>query len=185
MKRWNIAGDYVINDLLVKDGIGKMPECALYDPQLVIDGGGTTDGVYNLLPEGADGGHEDGGTGIDVCMDSDGDDAEQAEAEASMKVQVAQAAQAAFIEIEVETLEQLREALDADARMVLLDNMDLATLRAAVAINAGRTVLEVSGGVNMDTVRAIAATGVDRISIGTLTKDIRAIDFSMRLEELP
>ena len=97
MKRWNIAGDYIINDLLVKDGIGKMPECALYDPQLVIDGGGTTDGVYNLLPEGADGGYEDGGTGIDVCMDSDGDEAEQAEAEASMKVQVAQAAQAAKV----------------------------------------------------------------------------------------
>ena len=104
---------------------------------------------------------------------------------AALRLAQAQAAQAAFIEIEVETLEQLREALDADARMVLLDNMDLATLREAVAINAGRAVLEVSGGVNMDTVRAIAATGVDRISIGTLTKDIRAIDFSMRLEELP
>jgi nicotinate-nucleotide pyrophosphorylase (carboxylating) len=76
------------------------------------------------------------------------------------------------------------DALDAGARMVLLDNMDLALLREAVTINAGRAVVEVSGGVNMDTVRSIAATGVDRISIGTLTKDIRAIDFSMRLEEL-
>ena len=104
---------------------------------------------------------------------------------AALRLAQAQAAQAAFIEIEVETLAQLREALDAGARMVLLDNMDLATLREAVSINAGRAVLEVSGGVNMDTVRAIAATGVDRISIGTLTKDIRAIDFSMRLEELP
>jgi nicotinate-nucleotide pyrophosphorylase (carboxylating) len=104
---------------------------------------------------------------------------------AALRLAQAQTAQAAFIEIEVETLAQLRAALDAGARMVLLDNMDLPTLREAVTINAGRAVLEVSGGVNMDTVRAIAATGVDRISIGTLTKDIRAIDFSMRLEELP
>jgi nicotinate-nucleotide pyrophosphorylase (carboxylating) len=104
---------------------------------------------------------------------------------AALRLAQAQAAHAAFIEIEVETLAQLREALDAGARMVLLDNLDLTALREAVAINAGRAVLEVSGGVNMDTVRAIASTGVDRISIGTLTKDIRAIDFSMRLEELP
>ena len=68
--------------------------------------------------------------------------------------------------------------------MVLLDNMDLATLRAAVALNAGRAILEVSGGVNMGTVREIAATGVDRISIGALTKDVKAIDFSMRMQEL-
>jgi len=94
------------------------------------------------------------------------------------------AAQAQFVEIEVETLEQLREALQAGARMVLLDNMTLAQLAEAVAINAGRAVLEVSGGVNMDSVRAIAATGVDRISIGALTKDIRATDFSMRLEQM-
>jgi acetolactate synthase-1/2/3 large subunit len=60
----------------------------------------------------------------------------------------------------------------------------LATLREAVSINAGRAVLEVSGGVNMDTVQAIAATGVDRISIGALTKDIRAVDFSMRMEDV-
>jgi nicotinate-nucleotide pyrophosphorylase (carboxylating) len=97
-----------------------------------------------------------------------------------------QAAQAAkFIEIEVETLAQLREALDAGAKMVLLDNMTLAQLREAVAINAGRAILEVSGGVNLDTVRDIAATGVDRISIGALTKDVKATDFSMRFEELP
>ncbi len=96
----------------------------------------------------------------------------------------AAAAQAAFIEIEVETLQQLHEALQADARMVLLDNMTHAQLREAVAINAGRAILEVSGGVNMDTVQAIAATGVDRISIGALTKDVRAIDFSMRMEDV-
>ena len=91
---------------------------------------------------------------------------------------------AKFVEIEVETLAQLREALDAGARMVLLDNMDLATLRQAVQLNAGRAILEVSGGVNLSTVREIAATGVDRISIGALTKDVQAIDFSMRFKDL-
>ena len=96
----------------------------------------------------------------------------------------AAAAQAAFIEIEVETLQQLHEALQAGARMVLLDNMSHAQLREAVDINAGRATLEVSGGVNLDTVQAIAATGVDRISIGGLTKDIRAVDFSMRMEDV-
>ena len=91
---------------------------------------------------------------------------------------------ATFIEIEVETLAQLEEALQAGANMVLLDNMNLDTLHQAVAMNAGRAVLEVSGGVSLSTVREIAATGVDRISIGALTKDVRATDFSMRFEEL-
>ena len=91
---------------------------------------------------------------------------------------------AKFIEIEVETLAQLAEALTAGATMVLLDNMDLPTLREAVALNAGRAILEVSGGVTRGTVRDIAATGVDRISIGALTKDVKAIDFSMRMQEL-
>lgn len=86
----------------------------------------------------------------------------------------------AFIEIEVETLDQLREALDAGARMVLLDNMDLATMREAVSINAGRAELEASGGVHLDRVREIAETGVDRISVGSLTKDVRALDLSLR-----
>lgn len=104
---------------------------------------------------------------------------------ALMQAQTATVAKAAtFIEIEVETLVQLEEALQAGARMVLLDNMDVATLRQAVAMNAGRAVLEVSGGVGLSTVREIAATGVDRISIGALTKDVRATDFSMRFEEL-
>ena len=67
--------------------------------------------------------------------------------------------------------------------MVLLDNMDLPTLHEAVRINAGpRAVLEISGGVTLDGLRALAETGVDRISIGTLTKDVQAIDFSMRFE---
>jgi len=94
------------------------------------------------------------------------------------------AAQAAFIEIEVETLEQLAEALAAGATMVLLDNMPLPMLREAVRINAGRAILEISGGVTLDGLRALAETGVDRISIGTLTKDVKATDFSMRLQEI-
>ena len=92
------------------------------------------------------------------------------------------AAEADFIEIEVETLAQLTEALDAGARMVLLDNMDIATLNEAVRINAGRAILEISGGVTLTGLRGLAETGVDRISIGTLTKDVQAIDYSMRFE---
>ena len=91
---------------------------------------------------------------------------------------------AAFIEIEVETLAQLEEALQGGAKMVLLDNMDLATLHEAVNLNQGRAMLEISGGVNLDTVRALAETGVDRISVGALTKDVKATDFSMRLQEV-
>jgi len=94
------------------------------------------------------------------------------------------AAQAAFIEIEVETLEQLAEALEAGAKMVLLDNMPLPTLREAVRINGGRAILEISGGVTFDGLRALAETGVDRISIGALTKDVKATDFSMRLQDI-
>jgi nicotinate-nucleotide pyrophosphorylase (carboxylating) len=92
------------------------------------------------------------------------------------------AAHASFIEIEVETLAQLEEALTAGARMVLLDNMDVPTLRAAVALNQGRAILEISGGVTLDGLRVLAETGVDRISIGALTKDVKATDFSMRFE---
>ena len=84
------------------------------------------------------------------------------------------------IEIEVETHEQLEEALAAGVKRVLLDNMSLPQLREAVEINQGRARLEASGGVNLDTVRDIAQTGVDDISVGEITKDIRAIDFSMR-----
>jgi len=84
------------------------------------------------------------------------------------------------IQIEVESLDELREALNAGARLILLDNFDLDAMRAAVAINAGRAELEASGGVNLQTVRDIAETGVDRISIGGLTKDVQAVDLSMR-----
>jgi len=85
------------------------------------------------------------------------------------------------IQIEVETLEQLDQALAAGAQSILLDNFSQAMMQQAVAATAGRAVLEVSGGVNLETVAAFAATGVDRISVGSLTKDVRATDFSMRL----
>lgn len=104
---------------------------------------------------------------------------------AVLRAAQAVAPQARFIEIEVETLEQLQEALDAGARMVLLDNMAVPMLQEAVRINAGRAVLEISGGVTLPGLRALADTGVDRISIGVLTKDVTATDFSMRLQELP
>jgi nicotinate-nucleotide pyrophosphorylase (carboxylating) len=87
------------------------------------------------------------------------------------------------IQIEVETLDELQEALAAGANSILIDNFDLATMREAVRITAGRALLEASGGVNLDTVRAIAETGVDRISIGSLTKDVRATDYSLRIVE--
>lgn len=84
------------------------------------------------------------------------------------------------IEIEVETLAELEEALDADARLVLLDNFGVGDLRRAVELSGGRAQLEASGGIDLDTVRAIAETGVDRISVGALTKDLTAVDLSMR-----
>jgi nicotinate-nucleotide pyrophosphorylase (carboxylating) len=85
------------------------------------------------------------------------------------------------IQIEVESIEQLREALEHGAKSVLLDNFDLDAMGEAVAVNAGRALLEVSGGVSLESVREIAATGVDRVSIGRLTKDVSAVDFSMRV----
>ena len=88
------------------------------------------------------------------------------------------------IQIEVETIAQLREALAAGATSVLLDNFDEAMMREAVAVTAGRALLEVSGGVTLDQLRGIAATGVDRISIGKLTKDVRAVDYSLRVASL-
>ncbi|MGZ5848715.1 MAG: carboxylating nicotinate-nucleotide diphosphorylase [Ramlibacter sp.] len=103
---------------------------------------------------------------------------------AVLQAAAAVAARAAFVQIEVETLAQLEEALGAGAKMLLLDNMDLPTLREAVRITAGRAVLEISGGVTLDGLRALAETGVDRISIGTLTKDVKATDYSMRFKDL-
>lgn len=85
------------------------------------------------------------------------------------------------IQIEVENLDQLREALACGATNVMLDNFTLPLMREAVAVNAGRALLEVSGSVRLEDVREIAATGVDRISIGRLTKDVKAVDYSMRV----
>lgn len=85
------------------------------------------------------------------------------------------------VQIEVETLDELAQALQSGAVSVLLDNFDLNMMRAAVEMNQGRALLEASGGVDLSTVRAIAETGVDRISIGALTKDIKASDFSLRV----
>ena len=85
------------------------------------------------------------------------------------------------IQIEVESIAQLREALGAGATSILLDNFAPAQMREAVAETAGRALLEASGGVALEQLRAVAATGVDRISVGRLTKDVRAIDYSMRV----
>jgi nicotinate-nucleotide pyrophosphorylase (carboxylating) len=93
--------------------------------------------------------------------------------------------QATFIQVEVETLTQLQEALDVGVTMVLLDNMSTDTIREAVRLAAGRCSLEVSGGVTFETLRAYAETGVDRISVGALIKDVQAVDFSMRFRDRP
>ncbi len=85
-----------------------------------------------------------------------------------------------FIELEVESLDELREALDIGVGTILLDNMSMEDMAEAVRITAGRAELEASGGVDLTKVRAIAETGVDRISIGSLTKDVRALDLSLR-----
>ena len=85
------------------------------------------------------------------------------------------------VEIEVESLGELRQALDAGADIVMLDELSLDDMREAVRINAGRAKLEASGGINDDTLRVIAQTGVDYISIGAMTKDVKAVDLSMRL----
>ncbi|MBS1171039.1 MAG: nadC [Burkholderiaceae bacterium] len=97
-------------------------------------------------------------------------------------LQTAQALNAGVpVQIEVESLAQLQEALDGGAKLVMLDNFRLEDIRAAVKLNAGRAVLEVSGGVNFYSVRSIAETGVDRISVGALTKDLHATDYSLRI----
>lgn len=85
------------------------------------------------------------------------------------------------VQIEVEDLQQLEQALAAGATSVLLDNFSLQMMRDAVHVASGRALLEASGGVNLATVRSIAETGIDRISIGSLTKDIQATDYSLRI----
>ena len=88
------------------------------------------------------------------------------------------------VEVEVENLTELAEALTAQPDIVMLDNFDLATMVEAVNVTGGRVKLEASGNVNFETVRPIAETGVDYISIGGLTKDVRAVDLSMRFRSL-
>jgi nicotinate-nucleotide pyrophosphorylase (carboxylating) len=89
------------------------------------------------------------------------------------------------VQIEVESLAELDTALDAGARLILLDNFTLEQLRAAVTLNAGRAQLEASGNITLDNVRAVAESGVQRISIGALTKNIRVVDLSMRIASAP
>ena len=92
-RRWNNATDYVINKLLIDDSIGRMPKRGLHDPNIFTAGGGTSDGIYNILPEQDE---SDGGEpGLDNCEDAEGSPAEQAQEQAEWKVKVAQAAQAA------------------------------------------------------------------------------------------
>ena len=86
------------------------------------------------------------------------------------------------IQIEVENFAELEEALTAGAKSILIDNFTTDQMREAVAFTAGRALLEASGGINLDQMRAIAETGVDRISLGKLTKDINAVDFSLRIQ---
>jgi len=85
------------------------------------------------------------------------------------------------IQIEVENFVELEEALAAGAKSILIDNFTTDQMKQAVGLTAGRALLEASGGINLDQMRAIAATGVDRISLGKLTKDVSAVDFSMRI----
>lgn len=85
------------------------------------------------------------------------------------------------VEVEVESLEELQQALEAGADIVMLDELTLEDMRTAVALTAGRAKLEASGGITENTLRTVAETGVDYISIGSLTKDVKALDLSMRL----
>ena len=85
-----------------------------------------------------------------------------------------------FIQVEVESLAELEIALASGATMILLDNFGLDMMREATVINAGRAILEASGNVSLETIRGVAETGVDRISVGALTKDVKALDLSMR-----
>ena len=105
--------------------------------------------------------------------------------EAALKAAKA-TAQGEMIEIEVESLDELREALHAGARRLLLDNFSLDDLAAAVEINrahgSSSAELEASGGLTLDSVRQVAETGVDFVSVGAITKNIRAIDLSMRFD---
>jgi len=85
------------------------------------------------------------------------------------------------VQIEVENLAELEEALTAGAKNILIDNFNTDQMKEAVEVTAGRALLEASGGIDLEQIRAIATTGIDRISLGKLTKDVNAVDFSMRI----
>lgn len=97
-----------------------------------------------------------------------------------MPRQIPDGSQPAFIEVEVESLDELRQAIEAGAERLLLDNFSVDQLSEAVRVSAGRARLEASGNVSLATVREIATTGVDDISVGELTKHLQATDLSMR-----
>jgi len=99
-----------------------------------------------------------------------------------VQLALARASHTIKVEVEVETLEQLREALDAGAHIIMLDNMPVETMREAMGMVNGRAVVEASGGINLETVQAVAETGVDLISIGGLTHSVTALDISLDLE---
>ena len=99
-----------------------------------------------------------------------------------VQLALARASHTIKVEVEVETLEQLREALDAGAHIIMLDNMPVETMSQAMGMVNGRAVVEASGGINLETVRAVAETGVDLISIGGLTHSVTALDISLDLE---
>jgi nicotinate-nucleotide pyrophosphorylase (carboxylating) len=101
---------------------------------------------------------------------------------AAVRAAKASAPTGVFAEVEVENLDELREALAAGAERVLLDNFTLEQIRAAVSETQGRAKLEVSGNVTLETLRPLAETGVDYISIGAITKHVRAVDLSLRIE---
>ena len=86
------------------------------------------------------------------------------------------------VEVEVADLEELQEAVEAGAQIIMLDNMSLDNMRHAVEVVNGRAVIEASGGINLETVRAVAETGVDLISIGSLTHSVKALDISLDME---
>ena len=87
-----------------------------------------------------------------------------------------------MVEVEVENLDELREALEAESDIIMLDNFDLPTMEEAVKITNHKAKLEISGNVNISTIRRYAETGVDFISVGALTKNVQALDLSMRIE---
>lgn len=97
-------------------------------------------------------------------------------------VQRARQTAAVMVEVEVENLQELQEALAAQPDRIMLDDFSLADIKTAVALNSGQVELEVSGNIGLHNIREIAETGVDYVSIGALTKNVKAVDLSMRLQ---